>query len=326
MIRFEIPSSEYERGERIKQMDDQLENFLNSDGFHRYLEILGICYSRSRKRLLEELRKFDTRNKGNGQAAEAQYARTLETLEDNKDELFHIFEELGWISINETIMDNPDHLLILGGSFSATYDRTAAAKRYYGSSLKSINALSCYRPISPNEITKAKENGLLKTFNSNKETEFGVFYDAFVDLFDLGKAVFNDAFVSDRNLNKLNNVRTILGSDGKLYRIYASPASENNSRPSTYDTYIHFLKDNNQEEDMKLLALTNNRYCNMQALQLGCAVIQMSQVNHRIDADVVGISTGSDLATIKEYSPSQYSNDVIGLVDWIVKFKEAFVW
>ena len=133
---------------------------------------------------------------------------------------------------------------------------------------------------------------------------------------DLADCEYDDDFKSDRNINKVSNIRTIIGSDGKYYRIFASPSSKKSERPSTYDTYVHLLKNIDQKENHRLLALTNNRYCNTQCLQMAQAIFQSGKRSD-IDGDVIGISDDSHLTKVKDYSPTGYSNDLIGLVEWI---------
>ncbi|MBR0342290.1 MAG: hypothetical protein IJH64_08610 [Oscillospiraceae bacterium] len=68
------------------------------------------------------------------------------------------------------------------------------------------------------------------------------------------------------------------------------------------------------------MAITDNRYCNRQFLQL--AGLLLSGCPVPVGLDVVGCRDDRDIVTLDEYDPFQYLQDLISILDWIERFRD----
>ena len=170
MFRFLMPNPTDipDINERKALLNLQMEQFLKSDPLNDLCSILDAS-------LLEICNEYDIRAKSSGQVIESQEIKKNSHLEEIKKPLFPIFRELGFFDINKPFTEEIDHIIILGGSYNACYNRTLSGKQFLTDNVKSFDGIACYRPINPIE----RENSI---FVSNCETEFGAMYDAFASV------------------------------------------------------------------------------------------------------------------------------------------------
>lgn len=306
MFRFTMPPSECDSKTRRELLLKQFDEFLNAKALKEICSILHVDQASLRQR-------FDGRSGTDGRIKETQELGANVLLEKHKIELFPFFDELGFIGINKPLIDHPDHLLILGGSQNACFDRVYAGKKHITENTKSFDGLSCYRPLNPIEQKDS-------AYHSNYETEFGVMSEAIASAFGLSMNQCDDLFKGDRNLHKISCVRTIKGPSKAIdYRVFAAPSSEPElRRADTTDSFVFYLENTIMVPHASVLAVTNNRYCNRQFLQLAYPVIHH---NYAIDLDVVGCSPDQELIETESYDPFQLMQDLIGILDWIDRFK-----
>lgn len=307
MIRFILPpSAEHDSETRRELLLDQCHDFLNAKALRELCAILQTDIASLKH-------TFDGRRKNDGSVRETQDLSTNELLERHRRDLFPLFDELGFIGINKPLIDQPDHILILGGALGACFDRTNAGREHVSANTKSFDGLSCYRPINPKEREKSLHF-------SHYETEFGVMTDAIASAFGLSVDLCDDVFSGDRNLNRISCIRTIRNaSEPMAFRVYAAPSSQPElRRADTTDSIIFYLENVVTTPHSSVLAVTNNRYCNRQFLQL---VFPILQHDLDIDLDIIGCSPDYDLVDACSYDPFQLMQDLIGILDWIDRFR-----
>ena len=89
-------------------------------------------------------------------------------------------------------------------------------------------------------------------------------------------------------------------------------------RADTTDSLIFYLENAVTTPHSSVLAVTNNRYCNRQFLQLALPILQNDIA---VNLDIIGCSPDSNLVDAHSYDPFQLMQDLIGILDWIDKFR-----
>lgn len=318
MIRFTMPSGSLDKTTRIRLLDDQFNAFLSSDVFKEYLHALKIS-STNLEDIYDELATYNTRKGSDGQIRESQVAPLNEVLEANRKEFFPLYKEFGLIDINKPLQDNYSHVVVLGGSANANFDRVEVAKKLVTDKVRNVSVLSCYRPIPPGEMKALKKEERKGSY----ETEFGSLDAALNMSFDLRECEDTERrFDYPRNINLAYRIKTYNDPEDRTFRLFASPSKNIDARASTYDTCVHFLDNTTFKDDEGLLLITNNQYCNYQFLTFMVALLGSEK---NIHFDIVGCSDNEHLATFEKYNTNQYFGDIFGTLEWIIKFKKKFV-
>lgn len=320
MIRFIMPDAAMDKAYRIKHIDQQFEEFLTADAFRRYLEILDIEYTSIRE-IYDALEAYNTRKGTDGQIRESQVAPLNEVLEKNRYNLYPIYRELGLLDINKPRTNDYNHIVLLGGSANSNFDKTLAAKKLITDKVVDVSALASFRPIPPGELKKMSSDR-----KGGYETEFGSFDAAFNRAFNLieceddGK---NKPYDFPRNINQAHRIKTYKDTNGRTYRVFASPSLNPEERAGTYDTCVHYMKTFACNEKAKILVITNNQYCNYQFIPFMLSILENDKC--MVDLDIIGCSDDDNLASEKEYNSNQYYGDIRSMIEWIMKFKKQFV-
>ena len=106
-----------------------------------------------------------------------------------------------------------------------------------------------------------------------------------------------------------------------MIHVFAAPSSEPSiRRADTGDTLKFYMENAGIQDGESLLAITSNRYCNRQFLQLAYQIIKE---NRRVGLDVIGNYSDEELGVLKGYDPYQYIQDVISIIDWIKRFRSV---
>lgn len=257
-------------------------------------------------------RDYNGRMGAGGRVRETQVMEPAEELEPLREKLYPLLDELGFLRINTPLAKQHGRVMVLAGSYSACFSNTIAAAGWKDPTTRSVDGLSCYRPINPKERA-------FSAFTSSSETEFGVVSDAFSEVFGLAEHGFQDVFVGDRNLNMVSCIRQFTAQpDGCLFRVFAAPSSEPGlQRADTADTLRFYVENTDVLPGDSLLAATSNRHCNRQFLQLAHYVIKNDLP---IDLDVAGWIPDERIATMESYDILQHLQDLIGVLDWIGRF------
>ena len=317
MVRFIMSECDITKSERIKLLNAQFDEFLTSNGFREYLNILNIN-SCELEEIYEELKTYNTRKGADGQIRESQVAPLNEVLEANRETLFPLYKEFGLVDINKPLNDAYRHIVVLGGSANANFDRVEAAKRLASDTVSNVTALSCFRPIPPGEMKALKKEDRKGAY----ETEFGSLDMALNMSFDMQE--YDDGvrrFDYPRNINLAYRIKTYKDPEGRTIRLFASPSKNIDARASTYDTCVHFLDNTSFKEGERILLITNNQYCNYQFLTFLVALLESDK---NITFDIVGCSDDDHLVNSEKYNTNQFFGDILSELEWIIRFKTEF--
>lgn len=304
MFRFTMPDTGLRLSEQAEAILAQLDRFAGSDALRELLRLID-----ADRYTIGEM--YNGRIAANGRILETQVLGSSDILEPLRHELYPLLRELGFFDINKPASSAFTRIVVLGGSLNACCIRTGYAAPFVSESTVSVDALTCYRPINPAERRSS-------AFSSAADTEFGVLSGSFADVF--GLEGYDDEFISDRNLNSISCIRRFnRTAKGAAYGIYAAPSGDPElRRADTGDTLRFYLDNSDVTSDDSLLFLTSNRYCNRQFIQLAYQMIRSRRTVH---FDIIGTTPDCDIVTADTYDPFQYIQDVIGILDWIERFR-----
>ena len=305
MIRFRMPSPELDRAARIKELKEQTDAFIRSDALNALLDALDTDIDNISH-------QYNARAQKGGKVLETQEIASIPELNSRKDELYPLFEELGFFGINNPVSSDYSRILILSASLKTTYLKTVSSANWVTSKVISVDALACFRPINPVERVNTG-------CTIDSDTEFGCASDSLSEVYSIPSDKWADDFSGDRNLNSISCVRKSREEgDGPVIRVFAAPSSEPSiRRADTGDTLRFYLENGGIQDGEILLAVTSNRYCNRQFLQLAYQIIKEDR---RVGLDIIGNYRDDELGMLKDYDPYQYIQDVIAIIDWINRF------
>ncbi len=305
MFRFTMPEDSIEYSHRIETIRDQISAFMNSSALSEIFFLLGV----DRETICDV---YNGRKRPGGRVLETHALASKNELESIGYELYPLFRELGFIDINKPQRKDFSHILVLGGSLNANFDRTQAAAGWVTEATRFVDGLSCYRPINPIERRSSD-------FRSAYDTEFGVMSDAFTYVFKLSASDWKDDFVGDRNLNLISCIRSFnTTTDARKYRIFAAPSTQAElRRADTGDSLLFLLEHTDLCANDYLLAVTNNMFCNRQFLQLAYCLMKRRSHAH---LDIVGCLSGDRIVTQDSFNPHRYIQELIAMLSWIDRF------
>jgi len=306
MMRFIMPENISDASKKAKAVLTQLEEFIRSKALQDLLGILDIDIDTIGQ-------AYNGRTGPDGLVLELQELRPSLSLEGKRDALYPLFKELGFIDINKPVKGKHSRIVVLGGSLNACNERTECAKKWIDGTTGYVDGLSCYRPIGSAERNEPRYCAC--------DTEFGALSDSFVRCFDLEAPGFTERFNSDRNLNSISCIRDFGKHDKREYRIYAAPSSEPHLRRADTSDTLDFYYRNQEQMDSEdsALFITNNRHCNRQFLQLAYCVIKGGYPG---TIDVIGCYSDENVTSAGRYDPFLYVQDLIGIIDWMNRFRK----
>ncbi len=304
MFRFTMPDPSLPLPAILESLRGQFDEFLRSEALQALFALLHTDAGRLG-------RDYNGRAAANGAVRETMELSPSEALEKHRAELYPLFASLGFLDINRPIRGEHSHILILGGSLDACYDRTCCAARFADPETHCIDGLACYRPIHPGERAAA-------SFPSECETEFGAMADSISAVFGQDWTDASEIFAGDRNLNRVSCIRS-RKSGRRTYRVFAAPSTQPDlRRADTGDSLLFYLDHTPLTPGDSLLAVTNNRYCNRQFLQLA---YQLLRTGRPVRLDIIGCIPDERITPPERYDPFQYLQDLIGILDWIDRFQ-----
>lgn len=306
MIRFRMPNPELDRADRKKKLKEQMDAFIRSDALKSLLDALGTDIDSISQR-------YNARAQKSGKVLETQEIVSLPELRSRKDELYPLFEAVGFFEINKPVSSDYTRILILSASLKTTYLKTVCSANWVTPKVITVDALSCFRPINPVERINTG-------CSIDSDTEFGCASDSLSEVFLIPPDRWEDDFSGDRNLNSISCIRrSRVTGEGPGVRVFAAPSSEPSiRRADTGDTLKFYMENGGIHDGETLLAVTSNRYCNRQFLQLAYQIIKEDR---HVGLDIIGNYGDDELGMLKDYDPYQYIQDVIAMIDWIRRFE-----
>ena len=301
-----MPNPELDRADRINELKEQMDAFKRSDALKSLLDALDTDIDSISHR-------YNARAQKGGRVLETQEIGSLHELKSRKDELYPLFDALGFFEINKPISPEYTRILILSASLKTTYLKTVCSANWVTPKVMTVDALACFRPINPVERVNAG-------CSIDRDTEFGCASDSLSEVYRVPSDKWEDDFSGDRNLNSISCIRRSREEgDGPVVRVFAAPSSEPSiRRADTGDTLKFYMENGGIHDGETLLAVTSNRYCNRQFLQLAYQIIKEDR---RIGLDIIGNYGDDELGMLKDYDPYQYIQDVIAMIDWINRFE-----
>lgn len=301
MIRFTMPDKSLPEEEQIQDLKEQFNSFSRSPALEEILSLLNVDRYTIRQ-------VYNGRRMPDGGIRETQDLEPLNALEDYRRELYPLLQELGFFGINTPLLSQYSHVLVLGGSLNACFARTRCASQWVSASTRCVDGLTCYRPLNP------KERERFPDFYRG-DTEFSAMTDSFIDVFRLSADEIADEFYGNRNLNLISCIRTFQYRTDPGYRIYAAPSTQPEvRRADTGDSILFYLREAHLLPDDRILAVTNNRYCNRQFVQM---VYHLMKENFPVYIDVIGCTPDEQIIGKDTYDPFQFLQDLISVLDWI---------
>lgn len=96
MIRFRMPAPELDRAVRIKELKEQMDEFKRSDALAALLDALDTDLDNISD-------KYNARAQKNGKVLETQEIASIPEIKSRKDELYPLFDGLGFFGINRPV-------------------------------------------------------------------------------------------------------------------------------------------------------------------------------------------------------------------------------
>ena len=306
MIRFIMPDPKLDKTSRIKELKNQMDTFMRSDALKALMDALDTDIDNISF-------KYNAREQKDGRVLETQEISSIPELRSRKDELYPLFDKLGFFGVNRPIFDDYTRILILSASLKSTYLKTSCSINWVTPKVVSVDALACFRPINPIERIDAG-------CPIDSDTEFGCASDSLSAVYNIPSDGWKDDFSGDRNLNSISCIRESRGLEaGHAVRVFAAPSSEPSIRRADTSDTLKFYTENADIQDGEIfLVITSNRYCNRQFLQLA---YQIMKEDRHMGLDIIGNYADDELSRLKDYDPYQYIQDVIAMIDWINRFK-----
>lgn len=315
MLRFYMPSSSEAKEKRIKELNSQFDEFINSYELREYLKVLDI-YSSTLEGILRDLDRYEERKTESGRIVEAQNAPLNKVLEEKRHLLYPFYGKLGLLNINKPNLDDYNHIVLLGGTANSNFDKTECAKQHLNNNVKDVSALACFRPIPLKERDVAYNNYGQMDF----ETEVGSFVSAFSHFFDVREEKEQAIEWFERNINKCFSRRAFYNESEIVFRVFASPSLSSDGRAGTYDTCEDYVKTLNNDNDCKILVITNNQYCNYQFVPFARAILKSDKEG--IDMDIIGCTDDNSITSADDYNTGMYCGDIKNMIREIIFFRE----
>ena len=308
-IRYDLFSVD-KREELLSYVNDYFDSFINSPALQEILRILDTD--------IDNLDSdYNARRRNDGTIIESTLMSKNNKLEERRRELFPLFQEMDFYNKNKTDLEDYTRVIVFGGTLRACNTRTIYAEEFVNSTTKSIDGLSCYRPIAPTERKNTE-------YHSDCDSEFGALSEAFVNFFDLNKSDYDDDFTSNRNINSISCIRTFHETyKGAVPRVYASPSLEPDiRRADTGDCLLDYINNNTFDNKDKLLFISHNKYCKRQFIQV---LYYLLKTEYLLPYDIIGCVSDDNLPNEDTYNLTQDIQELIAIIDWIVRFRKEYI-
>jgi hypothetical protein len=221
---------------------------------------------------------------------------------DKKVALYPLLDELGFFGINVPLYPAYDHILVLGGLLDACFERTAGAAAWITESTLSVDALTTPRRIEERERTGSR-------FHCSAATEEEALGEAFRQVFHTEPyRIFS---TPEDGTSAEDGERS--GNPDILYRIFSTPFGTDGRRADTGETFRYYLEKAKPAEGSTILAVTHNRYCNRQFLQLSHDLLRE---HLPVNLDMAGVVEDERIVPAQSYDPSAFLRDLSGVRYW----------
>ena len=333
-IRIKCPDAHLNKAERIDLIIEEFNKWISDDMFVELVNVFGGKYDLDLppvERIIwlkeEFIDIWDYRKKQReAQTKEGEAARWL--LRDDpmgeihRELIYKASERLGLIGINQSLFDDPDYLLPLGGARMSNLERCKLAKKemFRVKGPVTVAALSGMRPIADSERV-----GYIDTYARNAVTEFDAIVEGMKIVFS-PLVESNVLLVEDDNPNLTYCIRQFECSDYDQNRFFciAAPSSVPSRRANSADTFRFFFRNLNVPKYSRLVSCTSQIYCSYQQVQaLSFAV------DYEVEFDTIGFwndPNPEESQETKKHIAVNYLQEIKATIDAMYAFIEKYVY
>ena len=302
---IKCPSCNIPQDERIKELFEQIEEFIMSPPFQELLELFGFNLKgwneKSPKEKINELNSFAKIWDYRGD--ERWTIQDVEFVEDNKETILKDVKALGFLD-KEMPSKKPNYILPLGGARMSNYLRCNLAKEmvdYFNDDIDAVVALSGMRPIN-----KEVEQIYLDKYAPHAETEFDAISAAIEGCFNVKS--YEEERYDDNNINFSWVKRHYIAEKEYIIDSLAAPSSDSDRRANSLDTFKFFISEYDIKSDDCMLLVTSSHYETYQMLLfMGIAI------EKNIFIDTVGVERGT--ANSGLYKASDFVQELKSVVN-----------
>lgn len=302
---IKCPSCNIPRDERIKELFEQIEEFIMSHPFQELLELFGFSpkqwSDKSLKEKINEMNSFvktwDYRN------GERWTIEDDEFVEDNKEIILKDVKSLGFLDMKMP-SKKTNYILPLGGARMSNYLRCNLAKEmvdYFNDNIDAVVALSGMRPID-----KEVEQIYIDKYAPHAKTEFDAISAAVEGCFNV--KTYEEEKYDDNNINFSWVKRHYIAEKEYIIDSLAAPSSNSDRRANSLDTFEFFISEYDIKSNDRMLLVTSSHYETFQMLLfMGIAI------EKNIFIDTVGVERGA--ANSGLYKASDFVQELKSVVN-----------
>lgn len=240
-----------------------------------------------------------------------------ESVAGKESLIYRAAEQLGLIGIEQTVYEQADYVLPLGGACLSNLRRCQAAQAVI-EQLKTptaVVALSGLRPISQTE-----REGYVDTYAPDAETEFDAISAGMCRAFGISER-YKDQIEPNDNPNLCATVRhfTETYRESELYAV-AAPSSVPERRANSADCFHDFFRRFAVPTGAKLINCTSQIYCTYQQVRALSFAIA-----YGVEFDTIGFHTENGAVNAGLSQPVNYLQEIKGTIDAMNDFVERFV-
>lgn len=240
--------------------------------------------------------------------------KNTEFTEAHRNEIMAAAEGLGLVNETDSIFDEVDYILPLGGARMSNLYRPMLARRTADkiSVKEGIVALSTYRPIAESE-----KEGYIDTYAHEALTEFDAMSKGMIKAFDVAEK-YHDEKKQNENMNLASNVREYEETyNGSPLYVIAAPSSDENRRANSADCFDYFFRSFDVKKGSKILNCTSQIYVPYQQVRA-----LKYAIKHDVEFDTIGYSDNSN--TKVTFGPVNYLQEIKGTIDAMCDFVKEF--
>ena len=308
VIRLRCPECSRSKDKRIKELKDSIAEWVYNKDLRDLLGCFGVAVStdRSFAEYIEELWKriqiWDFRKGGERWNIKVDDPR----IDENRLLIEQVSRRLGLLDITDTVIDDPDYILALGGARMTNYNTPLKARQLIDEHEwrgVSVAGLSAYRS------TTERDRPHFEKYAAGAQTEFDAMCGGLEKVFGIRE--YKRRAVSNDNPFLCSETRVYDRSykGGNIYALAAPSSKPKKRRADTLDTLQYFLEGSGVGENSRIILTTNSIYVPFQLMRLMDMALERN-----IMIDCVGVRAKE---RIPEGKHSIYLQEIKATVDAI---------
>ena len=308
VIRLRCPECGLSKEKRIKELKDSIAGWVYDKDLRDLLGCFGVVISTEGsfteyiEELWQRIQIWDFRKGDERWNIKTDDPR----IDENRLMIEQVSRRLGLLDITDTVIDDPDYILALGGARMTNYNTPLKARQLvdeHGWKGVSVAGLSAYRPAADRDMPHFEK------YAEGALTEFDAMCGGLEKVFGLGgykrTAVCND----NPFLCSETRVYDRSYKGGSIYALAAPSSEPEKRRADTLDTLLYFLEGSGVGENSRMILTTNSIYVPFQLMRLMDIALERN-----IMIDCVGVRAKE---RIPEGKHSMYLQEIKATVDAI---------